>query len=254
MLDAGIVVGHLARDEVVHVLRTLLHQQDVLDEVGAGPAGGVARFHAQRPRRVAVGDHLLDQGIQLGPGGGHFVAVGFERHRAVPDDRLDVGLDGQPQPLATDGADGLPVGGVVLAVHAQRFHRLEQVLVLGELSHLPERDVGRGAGLDAGVEERLVTRGFRGQDDATGIHQRLQDLVQVLFLGARPLIEHGDLVTGLGAHAVDARRRRGRGRRLDRGRRGRRGFGATGGDDQRQRQHDTDDGPAFHVLLLLLIR
>src|SRR5690606_8996076 len=190
-------------DDAVHVVGALRHQENILDEVRTGPAGGVARLKAHGPRNVAIGDHLLDERVQLFPGGGNFIAKSVEVDGAVPDDGLDVGLHGDAQPFAVYGADLTPEVGVVFFMNTQLGDWNQQVGVLLQLRDIEEGDVWRRAGLDAGVQQSLVAAGFWGQNDATGVDQRLQNAVQILFFNARPLIKHGDFVAFSRAHAVD---------------------------------------------------
>ncbi len=181
----------------------MLDEKDVLDEVRAGPAGGGAGLHTHGPGDVAVGDHLLDQGVEFSPGRWDGVAEEVEVGRAVPDDGLDVGFDGYAEPLAVDGAHGLPEVGVVGGVGAEGGEVLEFVGVEGEWGcGRPEDDVGWG-GFGLGVKDGSISSGLGDDLDAAGVDEGLEDGVEFLLLGARPLIEHGHLVACRCAHAVD---------------------------------------------------
>ena len=49
-------------------------------------------------------EQVIAQGVELGPGGGDGIAEELEGSRAIPDDGLDVGLDGYGEPLGAGGA------------------------------------------------------------------------------------------------------------------------------------------------------
>src|SRR5690606_26766634 len=87
--------------------------------------------------------------------------------------------------------------------NAQVLERNQDILVLLKLRDVPEGDVGRGASLDAGIEDTLVARGLGREHDTALVDDGLQDREDVLFLKTRPLVEQGDFVTLSGAHAID---------------------------------------------------
>ncbi len=221
--DAWVIVGDRAVDEVHHVLGPLLDEEQVLDEVGAGPPGGGAALHAHAPGDVAVGDHLIDEGVEFVKGGRDGVAEGLKLSRAVPDDGLDIGLDRHGQPLAADGSQVKPVRGIVLGLCAKLPHILQLVGVqLCRSGGRPEQQVGRRA-LGFGVEDRSIA-GRLGHDlHAASVDEGLEDSIDALFFGAGPLIHDAQLVPGRYSHAVNGHAGgrlcggRSRGRSLHRG-------------------------------------
>jgi len=201
-----VVVRNATVDQPAHEVRPLGHQQDILDPVRAGPAGGVARFKAHGPRHVAVRHHLLHQGIQFLPRGGNGVAQRLKVHRRVPHDGLDVALHRQADPLAIHRAGFHPAAAIDVGIYAQLVDVDQLVSILLELHHIPESDIGGRAGLHARIQQSLVARGLGLQDDTAGIHQGLEDGQYVLFFHARPLVEHRHCVALLGVKALDVTR------------------------------------------------
>ncbi len=90
-------------------------------------------------------------------------------------------------------------------MNAQIGHRNQEVLILGQLGHVPECDVWRRTSLDTGVQQCLVTCRFRFNDHTAGVDEGSENLIEVLFLNTGPLIEHCDRITRLCTHAVDIR-------------------------------------------------
>jgi hypothetical protein len=152
----------------------------------SGPC--VAGFQAHGPRHESVGDHLLDERIQFIPRGRDTVTERLEVGRAVPDDGLDVGFDGEAQPSAVNHTGVNRAGDVRILAGSELIHFEQFVLVLGQLRDVPEGDVRRSASLHAGIEQCLVAGGFGLEDNAAGFHKRLKDLVEAFLFLPGPLI------------------------------------------------------------------
>ena len=83
-------------------------QHQVLDPVGERPAGRRTGLDTDTERRVAIGDHVVRQGLQVVPGPRHRIALLGELARLVPDQRLQVRLGRNPVLGAVDVAEGSP--------------------------------------------------------------------------------------------------------------------------------------------------
>ena len=83
-------------------------QHQVLNPVGERPAGRRTGLDTDTERRVAVGDHVVGQGLQVVPGSRHGIALVGELGRLVPDQRLQVRLGRNPVLGAIDVAEGSP--------------------------------------------------------------------------------------------------------------------------------------------------
>src|SRR5919202_1315609 len=156
----GAVEGDLVRDPLVVGLRPAEPEHHVLHPVGHRPAGGLARTDARTPRRLAVGDELVRDRLELVERGRHRQAGVLERLGRVPDERLDVRAERGGVELAVDRAVRLPgllpelvdVGGGLL----RRLDGLagrDELLEQTRLRH--DREVGWVARLGAHEHLRL---------------------------------------------------------------------------------------------------
>jgi hypothetical protein len=167
---ARIIIGCGTGNDPIDVVRSLRREQNILDEVGAGPSVGCsAVIKAHTPWDIFVSDHLVDQGLQVGKGCRDGVTESLELGGAVPDDRLDIGLSRNGEPFAVDRAHRDPVGSVIGlgtadGVQGQQHARVE--LERGEVR--PEEHVRRCA-LDHGIQDGGVAGGLAIDLDTAGI-------------------------------------------------------------------------------------
>ena len=107
--------GHLRRREgqrsghpLVVDVRAVHAQHQVLDPVGERPTGRRTGLDTDTERRVAIGDHVVRQGLQVVPGPRHGIALLGKLARLVPDQRLQVRLGRNPVLGTVDVAEGSP--------------------------------------------------------------------------------------------------------------------------------------------------
>src|SRR5262249_51983687 len=158
LLDAVRAPLDLALCPAVVRLGAGLAQDDVLDPVGAGPAGGGAALESDAPRRGAGAGDLLGERVEVVPGLRDLVAALLEGLGVVPAEPLGGGLDEDADLLAVDLGELGPVVGVPLAHLALVEHgrEVDQLALAPELRHLARAGqagrVGRVAAGDAGGE------------------------------------------------------------------------------------------------------
>ena len=160
------LVGH----PLVVDVGTVLAQHHVLGPVGEHPAGRSAGLDADAQRRGTVGGgHLVDERLELFERGRDLVAVGLEQRRLVVDDALQVGLGRDAVLDAVDLADDrVALDPVLVDGRVDLFGDRDEEPVIGEVGELAglreERDVGRVAALDLGVDVRFPV-GVAGEAD-----------------------------------------------------------------------------------------
>jgi hypothetical protein len=159
--DVGLLIDHAA--------------VDVLDPVGAGPAGGGVGSEPDAPRRPTVVDRLLRQRDELVVGLGDLVAGRFEGRLVVEDDRLVVRPPGDPVVAAVLAeAEVHPELGVVdlhlgdVEVHVLERHRSAERGRADRRRLRRRRDGGRVAALDVHAQRRLERVGTRVGDVRAG--------------------------------------------------------------------------------------
>ena len=79
-------------------------QHDVFDPVGADPARGVATFHPQTPRGIAISHNAIAEGNQFFPGLRNLVSFFCKDFGVIPHQALDGGPVPDAIEFAIDGA------------------------------------------------------------------------------------------------------------------------------------------------------
>ena len=197
-----------------------LAKQDVLDPVGARPAGCRAGLDAEAPDLfVAAGKRGLRGRLEVVPRGG---SVTRPRLRRVIDQALDGSLGEDAEELAVRGLAGIGeagrgVGGIFVEV--DEVKRLERALVV-PLLHQPRsgetRDVRQRARGDARGQLRgEVTRPRVIDRRPAAFFPRRDHRPERVFLGAGPRSNDRDLAADVlaseaGSSSGAARRCRGR--------------------------------------------
>ncbi len=185
LLDFGRGEGQGAGDPLVVVLQRGGAQHDLFHPVGGRPTGGRARLDAHAPRRAAVGDHLVHQGLHFFPGLGDGIAGFIPGLLGIPDQRLAV--------------DAFPDTGhdLVAALIGHHGHVQPRLVVVGlqrvhvqELADVDDLVLAHEGGQQAGLRE---------VDDVGGVARVHRGLDRGLeFLGALILhIDAGLLFKGL---------------------------------------------------------
>ena len=132
----------LVRNPLVVLLGRCGAEHQVFHPVGGGPAGGIARLHADAPRGVAVRDHLVGKRDQLFHALRNLVAVILELLGQVPDERLQVLFEREAVEVALArrvgiGAESDPRGtGAVVVGHpaGKIVAKRSQVTFLGHVA------------------------------------------------------------------------------------------------------------------------